>query len=112
MLHPVLIRRQDVGGAASITTWMSCRWRAKSLYRLRSPKNGVWGRMPPAAWGLSGGVGGSTPPDKRVLRKTTLFIKNEESLNGNHVQNKKQKIFLTKVSTARISPNSPTGQAL
>ena len=80
MLHPVLIRRQDVGGAPSITTWMSCRWRAKSLYRLKSPKNGVWGRKPPAAWGLSGGVGGSTHPDKRVLRKTTLFINNEESL--------------------------------
>ena len=77
MLHPVLNRRQDVGGAPSITTWMSCRWRAKSHYRLRSPKNGVWGRKPPAAWGLSGGVGGSTPPDKRVLRKMTLFIKNE-----------------------------------
>ena len=77
MLHPVLNRRQDVGGAPSITTWMSCRWRARSHHRLKNHKNGVWGRMPPAAWGLSGGVGGSTPPDKRVLRKTTLLIKNE-----------------------------------
>ena len=77
MLHPVLIRRQDVGGAPSITARMSCRWRAKSLYLLRTPKTGSGGGCPQPHGGCQGVWAEAHPLTKGFLRKTTLFIKNE-----------------------------------
>ena len=81
MLHPVLNRRQDVGGAPSITTRMSCRWRTKSHYWLKPPKLGSGGECPQPHGGCQGVWAEAHPLTKGGVRKTTLFIKNEESLN-------------------------------